>query len=107
MQLNSPPPEFYRASIHQHFSQAKVPFHSYRCILFELNYICKDNLLSHIAACTTLTQHPSPISRLDSVKMALVKQDEGEELIIKPEAVTPAINTSEWPLLLRNWDQRE
>jgi hypothetical protein len=39
--------------------------------------------------------------------MAIVKQDEGEELIIKPEAVTPSINTSEWPLLLRNWDQRK
>ena len=42
--------------------------------------------------------------------MALVKQDDsegGEELIIKPEAATPAIDTSAWPLLLRNWDQRE
>lgn len=38
--------------------------------------------------------------------MALVKQDDGEELIIKPEAVTPAVDTSGWPLLLRNWDQR-
>lgn len=37
--------------------------------------------------------------------MALVKQDDGEEHIIKPEAVTPAIDTSAWPLLLRNWDQ--
>jgi hypothetical protein len=26
---------------------------------------------------------------------------------IKPEAVTPAIPTSEWPLLLKNYDQRE
>ena len=39
--------------------------------------------------------------------MALVKQDEDDSMIIKPEAITPAINTSEWPLLLRNWDQRE
>ena len=41
--------------------------------------------------------------------MALVKQagDDGEELIIKPEAVTPAVDTSGWPLLLRNWDQCE
>lgn len=39
--------------------------------------------------------------------MALVKQDDGEDMIIKPEAVTPAIDTSAWPLLLRNWDQRE
>lgn len=26
---------------------------------------------------------------------------------IKPEAVTPTIPTSEWPLLLKNYDQRE
>lgn len=26
---------------------------------------------------------------------------------IKPEAVTPSIPTSEWPLLLKNYDQRE
>jgi hypothetical protein len=39
--------------------------------------------------------------------MALVKQDDGEDMIIKPEAVTPAIDTSAWPLLLRNWDQCE
>ena len=37
--------------------------------------------------------------------MALVKQDDGEELIIKPEAVNPTVDTSGWPLLLRNWDQ--
>ena len=38
--------------------------------------------------------------------MALVKQQDGEELIIKPEAVTPSVDTSGWPLLLKNWDQR-
>lgn len=37
--------------------------------------------------------------------MALLKQDDGEEKIIKPDATTPAIDTSGWPLLLRNWDQ--
>jgi hypothetical protein len=26
---------------------------------------------------------------------------------IKPESVTPSIPTSEWPLLLKNYDQRE
>jgi hypothetical protein len=26
---------------------------------------------------------------------------------IKPESVTPTIPTSEWPLLLKNYDQRE
>lgn len=39
--------------------------------------------------------------------MALVKQsDNGEEQIIKPEATAPSIDTSGWPLLLKNWDQR-
>lgn len=37
--------------------------------------------------------------------MALVKQDDGDEMIIKPEAVTPSVDTSAWPLLLKNWDQ--
>lgn len=30
-----------------------------------------------------------------------------EEHIIKPEATTPAANTSDWPLLLKNYDKRE
>lgn len=39
--------------------------------------------------------------------MALVKNvHDGEEQIIKPEATTPSIDTSGWPLLLKNWDQR-
>ena len=39
--------------------------------------------------------------------MALVKTTEnGDDMVIKPEAVTPALNTSGWPLLLKNWDQR-
>ncbi|KAK1074313.1 centromere/microtubule-binding protein cbf5 [Friedmanniomyces endolithicus] len=38
--------------------------------------------------------------------MALVKTDDAaDEMIIKPEAVTPKIDTSGWPLLLKNWDQ--
>jgi hypothetical protein len=36
--------------------------------------------------------------------MALVRQD--EELVIKPEAVAPNVNYADWPLLLKNWDQR-
>jgi H/ACA ribonucleoprotein complex subunit 4 len=43
--------------------------------------------------------------------MALVKQKqadgEDEEMVIKPENVGPKIDTTEWPLLLKNWDQRE
>ena len=30
---------------------------------------------------------------------------QGPEFTIKPEAVVPAVDTSEWPLLLRNYDQ--
>ncbi|KAF2773505.1 putative rRNA pseudouridine synthase [Teratosphaeria nubilosa] len=39
--------------------------------------------------------------------MALVKQQQSgaDDQIIKPEAVTPSLNTSDWPLLLKNWDQ--
>lgn len=38
--------------------------------------------------------------------MDLVKDMDDDEQIIKPEAVTPALDTSGWPLLLKNWDQR-
>jgi len=37
--------------------------------------------------------------------MALVKKQEEDEYTIKPEAVTPTVDTSGWPLLLKNWDQ--
>lgn len=36
--------------------------------------------------------------------VAVAKAD--VEYSIKPEAVTPAIPTSEWPLLLQNYDKR-
>ena len=42
--------------------------------------------------------------------MSLVKVkkvEEEDEQIIKPEAVAPNLNTSDWPLLLKNWDQRK
>lgn len=32
---------------------------------------------------------------------------ENGDFAIKPEAVTPNIPTSEWPLLLKNYDKRE
>ncbi|KAK3647587.1 centromere/microtubule-binding protein cbf5 [Elasticomyces elasticus] len=39
--------------------------------------------------------------------MAMVKADDAaDEMIIKPEVITPKIDTSDWPLLLKNWDQR-
>lgn len=37
--------------------------------------------------------------------MALVKQDDGEEMVIKPENIEAKVDTTAWPLLLRNWDQ--
>lgn len=30
-----------------------------------------------------------------------------DEYTIKPQAVTPALDTSSWPLLLKNYDKRE
>ena len=39
------------------------------------------------------------------VNMALVKAGEAD-YSIKPENITPTIDTSAWPLLLKNWDQR-
>lgn len=42
--------------------------------------------------------------------MALVKQQansEEDEMVIKPEKIVPKVDTTEWPLLLKNWDQRE
>lgn len=39
-------------------------------------------------------------------KDAVAKQAE-EDYSIKPQAVTPALNTSDWPLLLKNYDKRE
>lgn len=35
------------------------------------------------------------------------KQEEVVEYTIKPQAVTPAVDTSQWPLLLKNYDKRE
>ena len=38
--------------------------------------------------------------------MVVAKEKEDDDpYIIKPEAVTPALDTSEWPLLLRNYDK--
>lgn len=34
-----------------------------------------------------------------------VAKESDDPHIIKPEAVTPALDTSEWPLLLRNYDK--
>lgn len=39
--------------------------------------------------------------------MDLVKKTGDDEYSIKPQAVTPALDTSSWPLLLKNYDKRE
>ena len=57
-------------------------------------------------------RHPTDnrLCREEEEEMALVKHGDGmgdEEMIIKPQAVTPSVDTSGWPLLLRNWDQCE
>jgi hypothetical protein len=39
--------------------------------------------------------------------MAAVATQEIADFSIKPESVTPSIPTSEWPLLLKNYDKRE
>jgi hypothetical protein len=38
--------------------------------------------------------------------MALVKSNDEMEYTIKPEAVTPTVDTSSWPLLLKNYSNR-
>ena len=50
------------------------------------------------------TIHPRATYSQKFLSMALVKQD--DELVIKPEAVAPNVNYADWPLLLKNWDQR-
>lgn len=41
--------------------------------------------------------------------MSLVKKNTDQEVdyTIKPEAVAPSVDTSQWPLLLKNYDKRK
>lgn len=41
--------------------------------------------------------------------MEVVKRTktEEEEHVIKPQAATPAVDTSSWPLLLKNYEKRK
>lgn len=39
-------------------------------------------------------------------KDSVAKKGE-EDYSIKPQAATPALDTSNWPLLLKNYDKRE
>jgi len=47
------------------------------------------------------------LSQLPITKMAMVVSQKEVDYSIKPEAVTPAVDTSTWPLLLKNYDKRE
>ena len=38
--------------------------------------------------------------------MAMVLANDEADYSIKPEASTPALNTSDWPLLLKSYDKR-
>jgi H/ACA ribonucleoprotein complex subunit 4 len=42
-----------------------------------------------------------------SMEVVKKKGTEEEEYLIKPQAATPAIDTSNWPLLLKNYDKCE
>lgn len=42
-----------------------------------------------------------------STDVAVVKKATEEEYIIKPQAHTPTLDTSQWPLLLKNYEKRE
>ena len=39
--------------------------------------------------------------------MALVLANDEKDYQIQPTASTPAVDTSSWPLLLKNYDKRE
>ena len=43
-----------------------------------------------------------------SKEVAVVKKTTTEEdYVIKPQATTPSLDTSQWPLLLKNYEKRE
>jgi hypothetical protein len=46
------------------------------------------------------------LSQLPITKMAMAISQKEIDYSIKPEAVTPAVDTSTWPLLLKNYDKR-
>jgi len=47
------------------------------------------------------------LSQLPITEMAMVVSQKEVDYSIKPEAVAPAVDTSTWPLLLKNYDKRE
>lgn len=49
-------------------------------------------------------RYASSLPKMVDVKKDASKQE--DEFAIKPQAVTPALDTSNWPLLLKNYDKR-
>jgi hypothetical protein len=73
-------------------------------IAVELERI-SDKHTSGSISVATFTSTSNFVSNI-SVTMAMVVSKE-VDYSIKPEAVTPAVDTSTWPLLLKNYDKRE
>ena len=55
----------------------------------------------------TTRQIPRNPRYLFKMAMVVAKNGEEKDYSIKPEAVTPTLDTSTWPLLLKNYDKRE
>jgi len=63
--------------------------------------------LPHPAATTALPEGAvAYTSKGEAVTMALVVAQPDVDYTIKPQATTPAVDTSDWPLLLKNYDKR-
>jgi hypothetical protein len=58
-----------------------------------------------VAKTSSLQEDQASIAFSNATEMALV-QTNPEALAIKPEAKTPAIDSSDWPLLLKNYTDR-
>lgn len=46
------------------------------------------------------------LARLFRLRGKKVKMADNEEHVIKPQSTTPVTDTSDWPLLLKNYDKR-
>lgn len=60
---------------------------------------CQFSTHTHINA-----RHIDAANPMATTNSAVAKESDDPH-IIKPEAVTPTLNTSEWPLLLKNYDK--
>ena len=48
------------------------------------------------------------MSKTKSIKQTVESEEEGKrgaELVLQPENIAPAVNTSDWPLLLKDYDR--